>query len=70
MDAQKLKNNIIKRIDEIDDVNTLKSIDILLNSSDKNIEKFLNFTMDKTKNGNISETEDFTDYIKEWVKSM
>jgi uncharacterized membrane protein YqhA len=68
MDSLQLKNKIIQRIIEIDDVNLLKSIDILFNTSDKNISKFLAFANEKLMQTN--ETEDFTDYIKEWVKSM
>ena len=65
-----LKIKLIQRIIEIDDVNLLKSIEFIFNTSDKNISKFLAFTNEKIRNENISETEDFTDYIKEWVKSM
>ena len=68
MDSLQLKNKIIQRIIEIDDVNLLKSIDILFNTSDKNISKFLAFANEKLMQTN--ETEDFTDYIKEWVKSL
>lgn len=68
MDSLQLKNKIIQRIIEIEDVNLLKSIDTLFNSSDKNISKFLTFANEKFSQAD--ETEDFTDYIKEWVKSM
>jgi uncharacterized membrane protein YqhA len=68
MDSLQLKNKIIQRIIEIEDVNLLKSIDTLINTSDKNISKFL--TLANEKFSQADETEDFTDYIKEWVKSM
>lgn len=70
MDTQALKNKIITRINQIENENILKSIDILFSSSDENIAKFLTISVEKMKDNNISETEDFTDYIKEWVKSM
>jgi len=65
-----LKLKLIQRIIEIDNVNLLKSIEFIFNTSDENILKFLNFTNEKLQNHDISETEDFTGYIKEWVKSM
>lgn len=68
MDSLQLKNKIIQRVIEIEDVKLLKSIDILFNSSDKNISKFLTFANEKITQAD--ETEDFTDYIKEWVKNM
>ena len=69
-DSPQLKNKIIQRIIEIDDINLLKSIDILLSSSDKNISKFVAFANEKLKNKNLNETENYTDYINEWVKYM
>ncbi|UMB60111.1 hypothetical protein MHL31_13620 [Lutibacter sp. A80] len=68
MDSLQLKNKIIERIIEIEDIKLLKSIDGLLNTSDKNISKFLAFANDKFSEAN--ETEDYTNYIKEWVKNM
>jgi len=70
MDTLQLKNKIIQRIIEIDDVNLLKSIDYIFNTSDENISKFLAFANEKTQSQEINETEDFSSYIKEWVKSM
>jgi uncharacterized membrane protein YqhA len=70
MDTLQLKNKIIQRIIEIDDVNLLKSINYIFNTSDKNISKFLAFTNEKLQSQNLNETENFTEYIKEWVKSM
>lgn len=69
-DLQPLKNKIIQRIVEIDDPKLLKTIDAIFSSSDKNISNFLSFSNEKFQNKDINEVEDFTDYIKEWVKSM
>jgi len=68
MSTLEIKNKIIKRIIEIDDIHMLKSLEILLNTSDDNISKFLNLAFEKNDNSN--ETEDFNSYIKEWVKNM
>ena len=70
MDSLQLKNKIIQRIIEIDDVNLLKSIELIFNTSDQNISKFMSFINEKIQEEDLSETEVFTDYIKEWVKSM
>ena len=70
MDTLQLKNKIIQRIIEIDDVNLLKSIDYIFKSSDENISKFLAYTNEKLQSKGLNETENFTEYIKEWVKSM
>lgn len=70
MGTLQLKNKILQRILEIDDENLLKSIEILLSTSDKNISKFLAFANEKLQNDELKETEQFSDYIKEWVKSM
>lgn len=68
MNSVHLKNKIIERVIEIDDINLLKSIDALFNASDKNILNFLVLANDKFQQEN--ETDNFTDYIKEWVKNM
>ncbi|SNR81156.1 hypothetical protein [Lutibacter flavus] len=68
MNSLQLKNKIIERIIEIDDDDLLKSIDALFNGSDKNILSFLVLANDKFQQEN--ETSNFTEYIKEWVKSM
>lgn len=70
MNASKLKAAITKRISEIDDLELLKSLESLFNTSDKNISKFLELANEKLQQENENETEDFTAYIKEWVKNM
>jgi hypothetical protein len=70
MQDQVLKEKIIERINQIEDVNILKSIEILFNSSEEEIAKFLTFAIEQNKNIDVSETRDYTDYIKEWVKNM
>lgn len=70
MDTIQLKNKIIQRIIEIDNKQLLVSIENLLNTSDKNIAKLMQLLVDKMNADKLNETEDFTDYIKEWVKSM
>ncbi|MDP3358292.1 MAG: hypothetical protein Q8S41_02980 [Lutibacter sp.] len=70
MNAPKLKINLINRIIEIDDIALLKSLESLFNTSDKNISKFLELANEKMQQKNENETEDFTAYIKEWVKNM
>jgi hemerythrin-like domain-containing protein len=70
MNAPKLKINLINRIIEIDDIVLLKSLESLFSTSDKNISKFLELANEKMQQENENETEDFTAYIKEWVKNM
>ena len=70
MDALQLKNKIIQRITQIEYINLLKSIESLFNTSDENILKLVSYMNEKLQHENSNETEDFTDYIKEWVKSM
>lgn len=70
MSTQEIKTKILKRIIEIDDINTLKQLDIILDTTDKNITKFLDFAFQKSQNNSFEETEDYTNYIKEWVKNM
>lgn len=70
MNTSGLKIKIIQRIIEIEDAELLKSIDGLFNTSDENISKFLVNASEKFQNDHANETEDFTGYIKEWVKNM
>jgi hypothetical protein len=70
MNAPELKITIIKRIIEIDNLALLKSLEGIFNTSDQNISKFLELANEKLQQENENETEDFTAYIKEWVKNM
>jgi hypothetical protein len=70
MQDQVLKEKIIDRINQIEDVNILKSIEFFFNSSEEEIAKFLTIAIEQYKNTAENETRDYTDYIKEWVKSM
>jgi hypothetical protein len=70
MEKLELQKKLIEKINNIDDLNMLKSIDLLLSTSKENLANFLSFATEQNKNGDVSETEDFTNYIKEWVKSM
>lgn len=70
MQDQVLKEKIIEKINEIEDVNILKSIEIIFNSSEEEIAKFLTFAIEQNKNIDGDETVEYTDYIKEWVKNM
>ncbi len=70
MNAPKLKIALLQRIIEIDDTELLKSLEGLLNTTDKNISKFLELANQKLQQEDENETEDFTAYIKEWVKNM
>lgn len=70
MDTLQLKNKIIQRIIEIDNKHLLVLLENFLNTSDENIEKLMQLLIDKINTDRLNETEDFTDYIKEWVKNM
>ncbi len=70
MDKLQLKNKIIQRITQIDDIQLLISLESFFNNSDKNISKFISFMNENLQHENLNEKEDFTDYIKEWVKNM
>jgi len=62
MDNAVLKKELIQRIIEIDEPQVLKALQTLL--SDDNIEHLMERLTDPTT------TENFNDYIKEWVKNM
>lgn len=70
MEITQLKEKIINRIENIEDANILVSLDVILESSDDTINKFLAFAAEQTVNENENETKNYNDYIKEWVKSM
>ena len=63
MQKEELKNNLLERINQIDDINKLHVIQTILNSLEKE-----ELSLDDVENA--LETEDFSGYIKEWVKEM
>ena len=70
MDTAQLKHEIIERILEIEDENVLDSLSKILNSSNKNIIDTTAAIFEKIQNENISEVDNYSDFIKEWVKNM
>jgi len=63
MPKEKLKKDILNRIHQIDDFDKLNTIQTILNTLE-NDQLSLGTTDDAI------ETEDFTGYIKEWLKDM
>ena len=72
MDAQQLKLNLIKHITQIDDINLLQRMQAFLNTSGSLYNEKLNEipSLRNNKDQEFNDKEDFTDYIKEWVKDM
>jgi len=70
MNTQELRDEIIKKINQLDDNEVLLSLKSLLNMSDTNLANFLKFANEKLHNENFNDKEDFSGYIKEWVKNM
>ena len=63
MEKEVLKRDLIERINQIEDKNKLNAIQTILNTLEGEQIEFDN------KN-NTLEPEDFSGYIKEWLKSM
>ncbi|MGB5363815.1 MAG: hypothetical protein WBN17_10970 [Aureibaculum sp.] len=63
MEKEELKNNILERINQIDDLNRLNAIQTILNTLENE-----QLSLDDVNN--VIETEDFSGYIKEWLKNM
>jgi len=63
MEKVELKKNILERINQIDDLNKLNAIQTILNTLENE-----QLSMDEVNN--VLETEDFSGYIKEWLKNM
>ena len=63
MKKEELKKNILERIDQIDDLNRLNAIQTILNTLE-------NEQLSLDEINNKLETEDFSGYIKEWLKNM
>lgn len=72
MNASQLKLNLIKHITQIEDVNLLQRMQSFLNTSGSLYNDTLNEipSLRNNKNEEFNDKEDFTDYIKEWVKDM
>ena len=63
MEKVELKKNILERINQIDDLNKLNAIQTILNTLE-------NEQLSVDEINNVLETEDFSGYIKEWLKNM
>jgi len=63
MEKEELKKNILDRINNIDDVNRLAAIQTILNTLNSE-----QISLDQVNDA--LETEDFSGYIKEWLKNM
>ncbi len=63
MQKEELKKNLLERIDQIDDLNKLTAIQTILNTLE-------NEQLSLDDINDALETEDFSGYIKEWLKDM
>jgi hypothetical protein len=72
MDVRELKLNLIAHIAKIEDVNLLERLQAFLNTSGSLYNEKLNEipSLRNNKDQEFNDKEDFTDYIKEWVKDM
>lgn len=72
MDSLQVKLNLIKQITQIDDAKLLERLQAFLNTSGSlhNEKSNTTFSLRNKKESEFTDTEDFTDYIKEWVKDM
>ncbi len=72
MDVRDLKLNLITHIAKIEDVNLLQRLQAFLNTSGSLYNDKLNEipSLRNNKDQEFNDKEDFTDYIKEWVKDM
>ena len=69
MNSIKLKNNILQKINGIEDEILLQYIQDFLDASDKYYSKKTK-DIDLTDENDGKDTPDFTEYIKEWMKDM
>ena len=67
MENQQIKNNLIERIKVIDNINILKALQAVLNTFET--EQF-EMLKEKNQSEEYDEIEDFSSYIKEWLKNM
>lgn len=63
MQKEELKKSLLERIDQIDDLNKLTAIQTILNTLE-------NEQLSLDDINDALETEDFSGYIKEWLKDM
>jgi hypothetical protein len=72
MNVLELKLNLITHITKIEDVNLLQRLQAFLNTSGSLYNEKLNEipSLRNNKDQEFNDKEDFTDYIKEWVKDM
>lgn len=68
MNTSQIKLNLIQKIAQIEDVNLLERIQAFLNTSGSLYNDQI--SMSNNKESEFNDKEDFTDYIKEWVKDM
>ncbi len=72
MNNSQLKLDLIKKIALIDDVNLLERLKAFLNTSGSLYNDKLDEipSLRNNKDTEFNDKEDFTNYIKEWVKDM
>lgn len=72
MNALELKLKLIKHITEIEDIHLLQRMQAFLNTSGTLYNKKINEipSLRNNKESAFNDKEDFTGYIKEWVKEM
>ena len=72
MNALELKIKLIQHIIEIEDIHLLQRMQAFLNTSGTLYNKKINEipSLRNNKDSEFNDKEDFTGYIKEWVKDM
>jgi hypothetical protein len=72
MNNSQIKLDIIRKITKIEDINLLERIKAFLNTSGSLYSEKLNEipSLRNNKESDFNDKEDFTNYIKEWVKDM
>jgi len=72
MNLLQIKLNLIKQITQIEDPKLLERLQAFLNTSGSLYNEKLNehLSLRNNKESEFNDKEDFTDYIKEWVKDM
>lgn len=68
MEVLQLKYNIIQKITQLDNLQALEKVRDYINSLQAKANE--GFALENNKNVDFNHKEDFTDYIKEWVKEM